>query len=470
MSSRGIQNLSNRAVSTSSRVRAILGPTNTGKTHLAVERMMGHSSGMIGLPLRLLAREIYDRVVNSPNNPAGKNTVALVTGEEKIIPRNPRWWICTVESMPIEKSVAFLAVDEIQLAADPERGHVFTDRLIRARGTEETMFLGSATIAPLIRRFVPDVEFSNRPRFSELIYTDPKKLSRLQQRTALVTFSAANVYGFAEMLRRHKGGVAVVMGSLSPRTRNKQVALYQNGDVDYLVATDAIGMGLNMDIDHVCFASTVKFDGRRMRDLTASEVAQIAGRAGRYMNNGTFGSLIDGVGYGLSDETIYAVENHQFAPLTVMQWRNTSLNYSHPTALIRSLDASPVRKGLSRTLENIDLASLRRMIDMPDIRRFLGGPAALKSLWDVCQIPDFRKVSDDEHVKILSEIYRQTSAENGVLNPDWLHRQIAPLDNLKGEVDSLSSRIAHVRTWTYISYRSEWFDDAKYWQEMTDVP
>ncbi|MCK5425059.1 MAG: hypothetical protein KAI89_06785, partial [Emcibacter sp.] len=433
------------------------------------ERMLGHSSGMIGLPLRLLAREIYDRVVSSPHNPAGKNTVALITGEEKIIPRNPRWWVCTVESMPVEKTVAFLAVDEIQLAADMDRGHVFTDRLMRARGTEETMFLGSENIAPLIRRFVPDVEFVTRPRFSELIYTDPKKLARLHRRTALVTFSAHNVYGYAEMLRRAKGGVAVVMGALSPRTRNKQVELYQNGDVDFLVATDAIGMGLNMDIDHVCFAGTAKFDGRRMRSLTPSEIAQIAGRAGRYMNNGTFGCLVDGADMqtGLSDEMIYAVENHEFAPLTVLQWRNSSLDYSHPTALIRSLDAAPEQKGLSRTLENIDLTSLRQLINDAEIRPLLGGPAALKSLWEVCQIPDFRKVSDEEHMRLLSHIYRQTSADCGVLDPDWLKGQISPLDNLKGDVDTLSARIAYIRTWTYISHRSLWFDDAKYWQELT---
>jgi len=464
-----MKNISNRAVQTSSRVRAILGPTNTGKTHLAVERMMGHASGMIGLPLRLLAREIYDRIVNSPQNPAGKNTVALITGEEKIIPRNPRFWVCTVESMPVEKTVAFLAVDEIQLAADPARGHVFTDRLLRARGTEETMFLGAETMAPLIHRFVPDVEFVTRPRFSQLIYTEPKKLSRLQRRTALVTFSAHNVYGYAEMLRRAKGGVAVVMGSLSPRTRNKQVALYQNGDVDYLVATDAIGMGLNMDIDHLCFAGTAKFDGRRMRSLTAAEVGQIAGRAGRYMNDGTFGCLLDGDGGrpALDDGVIYAVENHEFAPLPILEWRNTLLDYSHPTALIRSLDASPERKGLTRIQENIDLTSLRQLINMADIRPLLGGPAALKSLWEVCQIPDFRKVSDDEHIRLLSHVYRQTSQDNGVLDPDWLVHQIMPLDKLKGDVDELSSRIAHIRTWTYISHRRRWFDDAKYWQELT---
>ncbi|PCI45306.1 MAG: hypothetical protein COB49_10210 [Alphaproteobacteria bacterium] len=464
-----MKNISNRAVQTSSRVRAVLGPTNTGKTHLAVERMLGHATGMIGLPLRLLAREIYDRIVSSPQNPAGKNTVALITGEEKIIPRNPRWWVCTVESMPIEKTVAFLAVDEIQLAADEVRGHVFTDRLMRARGTQETMFLGSEIIAPLIRRFVPDVEFVTRPRFSELIYTDPKKLTRLHRRTALVTFSAHNVYGYAEMLRRAKGGVAVVMGSLSPRTRNKQVELYQNGDVDFLVATDAIGMGLNMDIDHICFAGTAKFDGRRMRNLTPSEVGQIAGRAGRYMNDGSFGCLMNGsdMQTGLSDEMIFAVENHQFAPLPVLQWRNTSLDYSHPTALIRSLDAAPERKGLVRTMENIDLTSLRHLINEPDIRPLLGGPAALKNLWQVCQIPDFPKVSDEGHMQLLSRIYRQTSAECGILDPDWLIGEISPLDKYKGDVDTLSARIAHIRTWTYISHRSAWFDDAKYWQEMT---
>ncbi len=469
MNSGNMKNLSNRSVRTSSRVRAVLGPTNTGKTHLAVERMLGHGSGMIGLPLRLLAREIYDRVVSSPQNPAGKNTVALITGEEKIIPRHPRWWVCTVESMPVEKTVAFLAVDEIQLAADEARGHVFTDRLLRARGTEETMFMGSENIAPLIRRFVPDAEFITRPRFSELIYSDPKKLSRLHRRTALVTFSAHNVYGYAEMLRRQKGGVAVVMGSLSPRTRNKQVELYQNGDVDFLVATDAIGMGLNMDIDHVCFASTSKFDGRRMRMLTPSELAQIAGRAGRHMKGGSFGCLLEGtdIGPGLSDEMIHAVENHEFAPLAVLQWRNTSLDYSHPTALIRSLDAAPARKGLSRTRENIDLASLRHLVNAPDIRPLLGGPAALKSLWEVCQIPDFPKVSDEEHIRLLSGIFRQTSADNGVLDPDWLSRRIMPLDRVKGDVDTLSARISHIRTWTYISHRAAWFDDAKYWQLLT---
>lgn len=464
-----MKNLSNRAVDTSSHIHAVLGPTNTGKTHLAVERMMGHSSGMIGLPLRLLAREIYDRIVNAPSNPAGKNTVALITGEEKIIPPHARWWVCTVESMPMEKSVAFLAVDEIQLAADPERGHVFTDRLLRARGREETMFLGSEIIRPLIRRLVPDAVFSSRPRFSELTYVEPKKLSRLQRRSALITFSAANVYGYAEMIRRQKGGVAVVMGSLSPRTRNKQVELYQNGDVDFLVATDAIGMGLNMDIDHVCFASLSKFDGRRMRDLTASEVAQIAGRAGRHMNNGTFGCLTEGADYqrGMSDAMVYAVENHQFAPLTVLEWRNRALDYAHPSALIRCLEAAPERAGLTRTLENTDFMSLRRLMDDPAIRDRTCGPAALKTLWDICGIPDFLKVSHEEHVKLLGQVFDQISAENGKLSDDWLQKKIKPLERMDGGIEVLSSRLAHIRTWTYISHRSQWLEDAKYWQEHT---
>lgn len=464
-----MKNISDRAVQGPGRVRAVLGPTNTGKTHLAVERMMGHHSGMIGLPLRLLAREIYDRIVKSPQNPAGRNGVALITGEEKIIPPHPRWWVCTVESMPVTKTVAFLAVDEIQLAADPGRGHIFTDRLLRARGTAETMFLGSDNIAPLLRRLLPGVEISSRPRFSRLTYSAPKKLKHLQPRTALVTFSAHNVYGYAEMLRRQKGGVAVVMGSLSPRTRNKQVALYQNGDVDFLVATDAIGMGLNMDIDHVCFAATSKFDGRRLRSLSPAEIAQIAGRAGRHMNDGSFGCLVDGSDStpDLTDEMIYAVENHSFPPLRVLEWRNSLLDYHHPSALIRSLEVAPERKGLTRCPENSDLASLRKMLDTADIRALASGPAALKTLWDICQIPDFRKNSDDQHFALLSTIYRQISAENGVLDPDWLTRHITPLDRTVGDVDALSTRISHIRTWTYISHHAPWFDEAKYWQEMT---
>ena len=464
-----MKNLSNRAVDSRSHVKAVLGPTNTGKTHLAVERMLGHSTGMIGLPLRLLAREIYDRIVNSAQNPAGKNAVALITGEEKIIPKNPRWYVCTVESMPLEIEVSFLAVDEIQLAADLDRGHIFTDRLLRARGREETMFLGSATMAGLIRHLIPDVEFITRRRFSTLTYVMPKKLSRLPRRSALVAFSAENVYGYAEMIRRQKGGAAVVMGALSPRTRNAQVELYQNGDVDYLVATDAIGMGLNMDIDHVCFAATSKFDGRRMRDLTPAELGQIAGRAGRHMNNGTFGTLTEGADYerGLSEDVIRAIESHDFAPETVLQWRNSLLDFSGAGALIRSLEAAPGRKGLTRALENIDLATLRRLAGQDDIRALAAGPASLKLLWEICQIPDFRKTGDDEHIRLTGDIFRQISSHHGVIEHDWMARQVEPLNRTDGGIDALSARIAHIRTWTYISHRSAWLDRAKHWQDVT---
>ncbi|MDG1707924.1 MAG: helicase-related protein, partial [Emcibacteraceae bacterium] len=460
-----MKDLSNRPVETKSHVKAVLGPTNTGKTHLAVERMLGHSTGMIGLPLRLLAREIYDRVVKA----RGTAHVALITGEEKIVPKNARYYVCTVESMPIEKPVEFLAIDEVQLAADFDRGHVFTDRLLRARGRQETMFLGSETIRPLISRLVPDVEFISRPRFSELIYVEPKKLSRLPRRSALITFSTNNVYAYAEMLRRAKGGVAVVMGALSPRTRNAQVELYQNGDVDHIVATDAIGMGLNLDIDHVSFADTAKFDGRQMRDLFSPEIAQIAGRAGRYMNNGTFGCLTEGADYqtGLTPEKVYSVENHQFAPLTVLQWRNAFIDFSRADAVIRSLSVPPRKSGLTRTMDKLDLDTFRILIDQPNIKDMLGGPAAVKMLWETCQIPDFRQVSDDEHAKIISSLFRQISADHGVVKEDWMAEAIKPYKRIDGGIDTLSTRIAYIRTLTYISNRSGWCENQKYWQSVT---
>jgi ATP-dependent RNA helicase SUPV3L1/SUV3 len=460
-----MKNISNKETETKSHVKAVLGPTNTGKTHLAVERMLGHASGMIGLPLRLLAREIYDRVVGKQ----GTTHVALITGEEKIVPKNARYFICTVESMPVERTVDFLAIDEVQLAADFDRGHVFTDRLLRSRGCHETMLLGSETIRPLIQRLIPDVEFITRPRFSELIYVEPKKLSRLPRRSALITFSTNNVYAYAEMLRRAKGGVAVVMGALSPRTRNAQVELYQNGEVDHIVATDAIGMGLNMDIDHVCFADTSKFDGRTMRDLMPPELAQIAGRAGRYMNNGTFGCLTEGADYqsGLSPEMVYAVENHQFAPLTVLQWRNAYIDFSRADAVIRSLAYAPERPGLTRTMDKLDLDTFRKLSEMSDIKELLGGPAAVKMLWEVCQIPDFRQVSDDEHAKLCASIYRQISADYGRIKEDWFANQIKPFKRIQGDIDALSARIAYVRTLTYISNRSGWCENQKYWQSQT---
>ena len=460
-----MKDLSNRPVESSSQIKAVLGPTNTGKTHLAVERMLGHASGMIGLPLRLLAREIYDRVVKS----RGVSNVALITGEEKIVPKNARFYVCTVESMPIEKPVEFLAIDEVQLAADFDRGHVFTDRLLRARGRQETMFLGSETIRPLIQRLIPNVEFITRPRFSELIYVEPKKISRLPRRSALITFSANNVYGFAEMLRRTKGGVAVVMGSLSPRTRNAQVELYQNGDVDYVVATDAIGMGLNMDIDHVSFAATAKFDGRQMRELNPSELSQIAGRAGRYLNNGTFGCLTEGADYqtGLVPEMVFAIENHQFAPLTVVQWRNAFIDFSRAETVIRSLCQTPERIGLTRTMEKLDMSTFQLLSNNPVIKSSLGGPAAVKILWEVCQLPDFRQISDDEHIQLCSSIYHQITSDHNRISEDWMANLMKPLNNVTGNIDTLSTRIAHIRTLTYISNRPGWCENQKYWQSTT---
>ena len=460
-----MKDLSNRPVESNSQIKAVLGPTNTGKTHLAVERMLGHASGMIGLPLRLLAREIYDRVVKS----RGVSNVALITGEEKIVPKNARFYVCTVESMPIEKPVEFLAIDEVQLAADFDRGHVFTDRLLRARGRQETMFLGSEIIRPLIQRLIPNVEFITRPRFSELIYVEPKKISRLPRRSALITFSANNVYGFAEMLRRTKGGVAVVMGSLSPRTRNAQVELYQNGDVDYVVATDAIGMGLNMDIDHVSFAATAKFDGRQMRELNPSELSQIAGRAGRYLNNGTFGCLTEGADYqtGLVPEMVFAIENHQFAPLTVIQWRNAFIDFSRAETVIRSLCQTPERIGLTRTMEKLDMSTFQLLSDNPVIKSSLGGPAAVKILWEVCQLPDFRQISDDEHIQLCSSIYHQITSDHNRISEDWMANLMKPLNNVTGNIDTLSTRIAHIRTLTYISNRPGWCENQKYWQSTT---
>jgi len=460
-----MKDLSNKPVESNSQIKAVLGPTNTGKTHLAVERMLGHASGMIGLPLRLLAREIYDRVVKTK----GVSNVALITGEEKIVPKNARFYVCTVESMPIEKPVEFLAIDEVQLASDFDRGHVFTDRLLRARGRQETMFLGSETIRPLIQRLIPNVEFITRPRFSELIYVEPKKISRLPRRSALITFSANNVYGYAEMLRRAKGGVAVVMGSLSPRTRNAQVELYQNGDVDFVVATDAIGMGLNMDINHVSFAATAKFDGRQMRELNPSELSQIAGRAGRYLNNGTFGCLTEGADYqtGLVPEMVFAVENHQFSPLTVIQWRNAFIDFSRADTVMRSLNQVPERMGLTRTTEKLDMETFRLLSDNPVIKSTLGGPAAVKALWEVCQLPDFRQISDDEHIQLCSSIYHQITTDHNMISEDWIANMIKPLNNVSGNIDTLSTRIAHIRTLTYISNRPGWCENQKYWQLTT---
>ncbi|MFD1626501.1 helicase-related protein [Azospirillum griseum] len=443
------------------RVVAVLGPTNTGKTYLAIERMLGHKSGMIGFPLRLLARENYDRIVAIK----GRNAVALVTGEEKILPPNPSWWVCTVESMPLDRVVDFLAVDEIQLCADPERGHIFTDRLLNARGLVETMFLGSDSMQPLIRKLIPRAEFINRPRFSQLTYAGHKKLTRLPPRSAIVAFSATDVYAMAELIRRQRGGTAVVLGALSPRTRNAQVALYQAGEVDYLVATDAIGMGLNMDVDHVAFARIVKFDGFAPRRLRAAEVAQIAGRAGRHMRDGTFGTT-DEVGE-LDADTINRVENHEFETLKTLTWRNSALRFDTPGFLLKSLEERAPIAELHRARDADDHLALQALVRDSEVMDLAKGRDAVRLLWEVCQIPDFRKVLSDAHTRLLAQIFKSLRTGFGRLDSDWVGKQIARLDRTEGDIDALVARIAHIRTWTYISNRPAWLSDPLHWQERT---
>jgi ATP-dependent RNA helicase SUPV3L1/SUV3 len=446
-----------------SRVTAVLGPTNTGKTHLAVERMCGHASGMIGLPLRLLAREIYDRVVALK----GKASVALVTGEEKIVPGRPDYWVCTVEAMPLERSVDFLAVDEIQLAADPSRGHIFTHRLLNARGRYETMFLGAATMAPLIRRLLPDVQIETRDRFSVLSCTGPKKLTRLPPRTAVVAFSADAVYAIAELIRRQRGGAAVVMGSLSPRTRNAQVALYQSGEVDFLVATDAIGMGLNMDVNHVAFAALRKFDGKKTRWLTPPEVGQIAGRAGRYTRDGTFG--VTGECEDMDPDLVAAVEEHEFEPLVAAEWRSGRLDLTTLPNLMGSLAQPPQRQGLRLAAEALDETALRRLAAEPEIAHAVRDRAKLIKLWDACQIPDFRKTTLDEHLRLVREVFEALTGPGARLGEDWIAPQFSALDTTSGEIDVLAGRLAQVRTLAYLANRPQWLRNADHWRGQTQA-
>ncbi len=442
-------------------VTAVLGPTNTGKTFLAMDRMMGHASGMIGFPLRLLARENYDRVVKA----RGYGAVALITGEEKIIPPKPRYYICTVESMPLDLPVAFLAVDEIQLAADADRGHIFTQRLLHARGRVETMFLGAETIKPLIRRLVPHAQFVTRPRFSKLLYTGSKKLTRLPRRSAIVAFSVSEVYGIAELIRRHRGGAAVVMGALSPRTRNAQVALYQNGDVDYMVATDAIGMGLNMDVDHVAFASLMKFDGRAPRALVASEVAQIAGRAGRHMNDGSFGVTAESP--EIDPDIIARVEAHEFPPLNAIFWRNTDLRFTSIEALLGSLKQSPPSPSLIRPPPADDQLVLEFLAKESDVREQANHPGRLHLLWDVAQVPDFRKVGPEMHARFMAQVFQHLTTNDGELPTDWVAGHVDRLDRADGDIHALMDRIAAVRIWTYLAHRGTWMNDAVGWQDRT---
>ncbi len=438
---------------------AVLGPTNTGKTHLAIERMLGYRSGVIGFPLRLLAREIYDRIVRL----RGTRSVALITGEEKISPPNPSYFVCTVESMPLDRPVDFLAVDEIQLCADPERGHVFTARLLHARGLQETMFLGADTIKPLMRRLVRDVEHVSRPRLSTLSYTGHKKVTRLPPRCAVVAFTVADVFSLAEVLRRQRGGTAIVLGALSPRARNAQVGMFQAGEVDYLVATDAIGMGLNMDLDHVAFARVDKFDGRGPRRLNAAEIAQIAGRAGRHMSDGTFGTTAEQ--RSLDPEIVEAVESHRFDPLTQLNWRNTRLRFESVAALLKSLDQRPTVPGLVQMREADDHRVLQALAGKQEIATLAVHPGAVRLLWEVCQIPDFRKVLSDSHTRLLGQCFIHLARPEQRLPTAWIADQMANLDNISGDIDALMTRIAHIRTWTYITHRSDWVEDAGAWQD-----
>ena len=440
-----------------SRVKAVLGPTNTGKTHLAMERMLAHASGVIGFPLRLLARENYDRMVARK----GVRNVALITGEEKIVPPGARWFSCTVEAMPLDQPAEFVAVDEIQLCADPDRGHVFTDRLLHARGLVETMFLGAETIRPLLQHLVPSAWVETRPRLSDLTYAGPARLVRLPPRTAVVAFSAAEVYAIAELIRRRKGGCAVVMGRLSPRTRNAQVALYQDREVDFLVATDAIGMGLNMDVDHVAFAGLGKFDGHRPRRLTASELGQIAGRAGRGMKDGTFGTTTQCP--PLPDETVAAVESHVFDPLELLCWRNSALDFASPDALMDSLTAAPGKPGLVRGNDASDMQTLAALMRDADIRRLARGHRMVRLLWEACQIPDFRKLADDTHTNLCGRVFTYV-AHRAHLPTDWLAGQIQALDRADGDIDTLMQRLSGIRVWSYIAARADWVTDAPHWQ------
>ncbi|HXH42880.1 MAG TPA: helicase-related protein [Bradyrhizobium sp.] len=441
-------------------VTAVLGPTNTGKTHLAIERMLAHPSGMIGLPLRLLAREVYNKIAAR----AGEASVALVTGEEKIKPKNPRYWVSTVEAMPRDLDVSFLAVDEVQIASDLERGHVFTDRILNRRGRDETLLLGAATMRPIIERLLPGVSMITRPRLSQLEFAGDRKITRQPRRTAIVAFSADEVYAIAELIRRQHGGAAVVLGSLSPRTRNAQVELFQNGDVDYLVATDAVGMGLNLDVDHVAFASDRKFDGYQFRRLTPSEFAQIAGRAGRATRNGTFGTT--GRCAPFEPELVNALQNHTFDPVKVLQWRNAKLDFSSLGALQVSLNVGPGHEALTRAPIAEDMRVLDHAARDGEVRDVAHGKAAVERLWEACQVPDYRKLSPAAHAELVTTLYGFLM-QKGCIPDSWFEAQVTQADRIDGDIDTLSARIAQIRTWTFVANRPDWLRDPERWQGVT---
>jgi len=446
---------------TKHKITAVLGPTNTGKTHLAIETMLSFETGMIGFPLRLLAREVYDKVIKK----ISIDKVALITGEEKIIPSGAKYFLCTVESMPIDKHLEFVAVDEIQMCADHERGHIFTDRLLNIRGERLTMLMGSRTIKNIVSKLDGDIEFINRDRLSKLTYAGHKKISRINRKTAIIAFSAEEVYAIAELIRRQKGGAAIVMGSLSPKTRNAQVQLYQSGDVDFLVATDAIGMGINMDLENVYFSNLKKFDGKKLRRLNLSEIGQIAGRAGRYLNDGSFG--ITGECKEITAEDVDLLESHKFEEIRTLFWRNSNLNFNNSSSLIKSLDEKPQVEWLRKIHECEDEKALKYFLKDTNFISFKFDEKTLSLLWECCQIPDFVKKTYGNHYEVIGSVFKFLSTGKRVISNNYMRLQLMKLDKLEGNVDSLSNRIANVRTWSYVSNKNNWVENQDYWIEKT---
>ena len=443
------------------KITAVLGPTNTGKTFLAIETLLSFESGMIGFPLRLLAREVYDKVINKID----KSKVALITGEEKIIPQNAKYFLCTVESMPIDKNLEFVAIDEIQMCSDHERGHIFTDRLLNLRGTKTTMFMGSNTMKIILDKLEEDIEYINKPRLSKLLFTGHKKISRIERKSAIIAFSAEEVYAIAELIRRQKGGAAIVMGSLSPKTRNSQVELYQSGDVDYLVATDAIGMGINMDLENVYFSNIKKFDGKKLRRLNLSEIGQISGRAGRYLSDGSFG--ITGECQEINADEIELLENHKFEDVHTIYWRNSDLNFNNGSSLIKSLEEKPNKGWLKRIYECEDEKVLKHILKDSQNLSIFNNKNELKLLWECCQIPDFVKKNYGQHIEVVGKVFNFLRDKPCRITNNYMKQQLSSLDNLDGNVDSISNRIANVRTWSYVSNKINWVENQDYWIERT---
>jgi len=445
------------------KITAVLGPTNTGKTYLAIETMLSFDSGMIGFPLRLLAREVYDKIIKE----VSIDKVALITGEEKIIPKNAKYFLCTVESMPINKYLDFVAIDEIQMCADHERGHIFTDRLLNLRGEKLTMLMGSNTIKNIVTKLDEDTEFINRDRLSKLSYVGHKKISRIDRKTAIIAFSTEEVYAIAELVRRQKGGAAIVMGSLSPKTRNAQVELYQSGDVDFLVATDAIGMGINMDLENIYFSNLKKFDGKKLRRLNSSEIGQIAGRAGRYLNDGNFG--ITGDCKEINAKEVNLLENHQFEEIKTLFWRNSNLNFNNASTLIKSLEEKPNKDWLRKIHECEDEKVLKYFLKDMSVHNIKNDKETLILLWECCQIPDFVKKTYGNHIEVVTKVFSFLNGKEGKITSDYMRLQLIKLDKLEGNVDSLSNRIANVRTWSYVSNKVNWVENQSYWIEKTKL-